>query len=727
MFMSCAICQAVFATVSSTQNIEEVASAFVLFNSAPIDIEFNTIYHGKITNDNTSDMYAIELTQPGRLSLNVTKDAVEGVKLFSVLWRDNNDVEMTDLSKLGVSSYNISCDLEIGVYFVSFSQHNGSTGTYSFMSTFTPALNNEKEPNNVYTEAQTLEFGEIVRGFLSMQDSNDYYRVVLTEPGGLSLAVQKDGFIDTPSFLIYFHDCDGVQFYSNGTNQGLYKTLIYLDAGVYYFNITMGKAGTFVNEGITGTYSISTSFLPTGNNEIEPNNDLTAAQLLTSGQTVRGFLNFFDRDDYYKYVLTEDDKLMVEIRKDTSVFRPDNTIVTWLDGSGNAVKNIEFDKGTNVGWDDCYSNYYKGYKNLPAGTYYIKIQGSQGVYELTISNQKTLPAILNSSINVWRPPSAAKSLSINITSNVEWAATSSEPWLTCSPTHCYLAKPSVTPFVIPLTLSVTGNTTGSSRTAFITISGGSKREIITVIQGETEESDMNSDSDSDTDFDTSYISDSDTHKQRVHFVTIKASNKTGKVEITATTPLGILPFTYQVSNTAGKLKTINLLNPLKPKTIDVKPSDVVRIALVNNPNIYDEYVVGSVQTGKPYIPIRNFIPKAPSAKPRLAKSGEEALFAITKGLKDPTLDYLQWRLCDPRTGVWLSPTWNAVTFDQNAVSAVIAVNRPIVGRNEKDIYQIMLRYNSNNSFKVSADIVPYNKQDKSIKKSVKTNKTTFCR
>ena len=106
-------------------------------------------------------------------------------------------------------------------------------------------------------------------------------------------------------------------------------------------------------------------FVPAGNNEAEPNNTRETAQVITSGQTVTGFISYQDANDFYKVVLTQASRVTLTIPYDAD--GPSYLLINWLDADGGQIR-------TNSHYFSPYVPMaYNHYEDLEAGTYYIEI------------------------------------------------------------------------------------------------------------------------------------------------------------------------------------------------------------------------------------------------------------------------------------------------------------------------------------------------------------------
>jgi len=207
---------------------------------------------GFISYQDSIDMYQINLTQPGRLTVNAAKGTISYIR---VRWYDASGTEIRN-SLLNSSydwPYNEYMDLETGIYCISIEQYSNSTGTYDINADFTAAGNNETEPNNTRQTAQPVTSGQAVKGFISYQDDTDVYKCVLSQPGKLTVNAAKS----TISYIrVRWYDANGTEIRNSLLNSSYdwpYNQSMDLAAGTYYISIEKYS-------GSTGTYNLTATW-----------------------------------------------------------------------------------------------------------------------------------------------------------------------------------------------------------------------------------------------------------------------------------------------------------------------------------------------------------------------------------------------------------------------------------------------------------------------------------
>ncbi|MCL2164639.1 MAG: InlB B-repeat-containing protein, partial [Oscillospiraceae bacterium] len=261
-------------------------------------------------------------------------------------------------------TYNQYMDLEAGTYYIEITPYSTSyTGTYFLTATLAEADHNNIEPNNTTDDAQSLMPEERVRGFISYQDNADYYSILLPEAGRLTVIVTRDSLTD---MYVRWYTADGAQIRSTNYWTGTYSQNMDLEAGTYYIEITPYSTS------YTGSYFITADIAPAYNNEIEPNNVIPGeAQLIRSGELIKGFISHQDDIDLYKVELTQKGALSLTITNDS--FTTYSSVITVR--LYNGITGAEEIPSYSISFSSSNSsrtNTTPG--DLEAGIYYILIQ-----------------------------------------------------------------------------------------------------------------------------------------------------------------------------------------------------------------------------------------------------------------------------------------------------------------------------------------------------------------
>lgn len=339
-------------------------------------LPFDTTVSGTITEQQPTDEYTIILKQPGTLS--VTMDAYFSAVIVDLQTPDGNRVDGYEVTYNGrpdkPSSYSKEYVLESGEYTLIIKDHEKrSFGDYEIRATFDPANNNEIEPNQSFNEAMLLTVGgDKVRGFISLGDQDDYYKVELTEPGRFQM--NAISYMPNANIRLFDERQKMIAYESFGFKKDdpvYWKHQIDLEAGTYYILVT--GQGTY-----RGVYEMGIDLQPANNEEKEPNNTReTAIPLqLNDGKTHTGFLSDSDKIDYYALEMNYDGYMTINFTSEFSMY--------------NLMREVHISYGsdTNFGAIGKPVTSTQKYK-LEKGTYYFspfkQVDWQSGVYTMSFS------------------------------------------------------------------------------------------------------------------------------------------------------------------------------------------------------------------------------------------------------------------------------------------------------------------------------------------------------
>ncbi|AKP48751.1 Ig-like domain-containing protein [Bacillus smithii] len=138
-------------------------------------------------------------------------------------------------------------DLEAGTYYVKVYQAGSSTGKYDLKVNYVAAHNNEIEPNDGTTQAQPIALNsQTVTGFISWNDSEDVYKVVLPKAGRVT--VKLDSYIGGVNIAL--EDSEGNEVFrhyvseGNSADPGKWSDWADLEAGTYYVKVYQAGSST---------------------------------------------------------------------------------------------------------------------------------------------------------------------------------------------------------------------------------------------------------------------------------------------------------------------------------------------------------------------------------------------------------------------------------------------------------------------------------------------------
>ena len=349
--------------------------------SAPVSVfailPFSTTVEGFITTASNTNRFSIVLAKAGTITLSLTSPIGTGAlpnKGADVKWYNSDG---TSVSSSGTTAgfnftYTENISLAIGTYFIDIVGRSGAgnTGKYNIRVDY---YNDEVEPNNTIATAQQLISSLTVNGSISSSSDTDFYKYVLAEPGKLTINADLGSSSSSGLYYAYvrWYNADGTQIRSSDPLSS-YNDYMDLEKGTYYIEITPHYSS------YSGVYSLRGDFTAAGNNETEPNNERVTAQLLTSGQTVKGFISYQDNTDIYKCVLTAAGRLTINADLGSSSSSGlYHAYVKWYNADGTQI-------GSSPYYTTC-----SAYMDLGAGTYYIEVSpfssSNTGTYNLKVT------------------------------------------------------------------------------------------------------------------------------------------------------------------------------------------------------------------------------------------------------------------------------------------------------------------------------------------------------
>ncbi|HAN79264.1 MAG TPA: hypothetical protein DCQ31_16600 [Bacteroidales bacterium] len=233
----------------------------------------------------------------------------------------------------------------------------------------------ETEPNNSFTEANTLAINTTATGSIGINgDASDWFKFTTTYNGKITFTLTPQAGLDT---YIDMYDTNGSSHIKQcsvckGIGEIDVLEFANLAAGTYYVRISSGGSGT---------YSLKNEFVPTllpDGNDTEPNDAFDKAQVISINTTTTGQIGYFgnqttDGSDWYKITTPNDGTIVFTITPESTL----DSYIDMYDTNGSShIRQCSVCKG--LGETDLLE-----FANLAAGTYYIRISsGGHGSYTL---------------------------------------------------------------------------------------------------------------------------------------------------------------------------------------------------------------------------------------------------------------------------------------------------------------------------------------------------------
>jgi cell wall-associated protease len=372
-----------------------IVSGFNFFSihakAAELNLPFNTRVEGLLTTEQESVIYKFQLTQAGRVTFDISSyvDTTTYIKLT-----DNYNNEILEDSETSSSAnpakYYNEMDLEAGTYFLEIydgQYYYENTGKFNVRLGFSPANNNEVEPNNGTVQAQPLPFNTLVNGFLSWNDGVDVYKITVPKSGRVS--VDLSSFVDSNTYITLIDDKNNEiideSISGSSINPASFKEQVDLEPGTYYLKVH-DEQYYYLN---SGKYQLKVGLVLANSSDKEPNNGTVNAQPLAYNQSTTGFLAWNDSIDVYKVIVPKAGRIYIDLTS----FIDTKTSLTLLDSSNREVASEDvFGSSTNPG------KFYK-YIDLSAGTYYLKVEDDNyyyvhtGKYTVKVTAPHLLPPL----------------------------------------------------------------------------------------------------------------------------------------------------------------------------------------------------------------------------------------------------------------------------------------------------------------------------------------------
>lgn len=324
-----------------------------------------------------SDYYKLVTTNDGDITVTVTGD--RGAGYIYIYLYDKDTITQLITTSNYVSNGPISFTqggLAAGTYYILvYEPGNPSYTGYTVSASLATAPNiGDAEPNNDPSQASAFALNGSVSGHIAYRnnggtvDANDYYKIITTQDGDISLSVTGDrpnGYI-----YLYLYDSDGAtQLASNSnyvSNGVISLTKAGLAAGTYYALVF--ESG---NASYSG-YTLTNTFTPAPfNNDVEANNTMVTASLLNLNPSKSGHIAYrynggtVDPDDYWKIIMNTTDSFHVVLNISTNNGNG-YVYIYLLDANGTQIYAAS-DYTSNRQVYDIY------YPSLAAGTYYLRI------------------------------------------------------------------------------------------------------------------------------------------------------------------------------------------------------------------------------------------------------------------------------------------------------------------------------------------------------------------
>jgi small nuclear ribonucleoprotein (snRNP)-like protein len=300
-----------------------------------------------------ADYYKLTLTNTGTLSLNLYLTGLSGDANLSLL--DSKGKVLKASSTKGHIDEAIAMPLLAGDYFVKVVPADGGK---SIVNNTTYTLSNKVDyfpaetAGNVPAQAGTLDINSSVDAWVGFGDPADYYQLTLTNAGALSLNLT--GLSSDANLTLL--DNKGKVLKTSANKKSADELIVTaLAAGNYLVKVAPADGGKSI---VNNTYyNLSNHF-----QEETAGSSFATAVELTSDGTVHGWVGSGDKEDYYKFVVTNDG----------------STVTGGLSGFDSNINLYIYDSSRKLVASSAKSGIIpesidSGAGKMKAGTYYIKV------------------------------------------------------------------------------------------------------------------------------------------------------------------------------------------------------------------------------------------------------------------------------------------------------------------------------------------------------------------
>lgn len=270
---------------------------------------------------------------------------------------------------IGFTAYGLNA----GTYYIRVYAGGGSYAGYTLTKSLTPTpYTNDAELNGSIATALTFNPNSTTTGHIAHRlnggayDSYDYYKLVTTGDGNISLNLTNDN--NNYNYL-YLYDSDGATVLTatqGSAAAGITCSASGLAAGTYYVLVYAG-GGSYAG------YTLTNTFTPAAfNNDVEANNTFATASILNNNASKQGHLAYrynggsYDNYDYWKITMLQTDSM----RLDLTMANTNYSYVYFYDGAQNQIYS-------NQGGNSSYSIFFN---SLPAGDYYMMVYAGGGSF-----------------------------------------------------------------------------------------------------------------------------------------------------------------------------------------------------------------------------------------------------------------------------------------------------------------------------------------------------------
>jgi hypothetical protein len=330
------------------------------------DLELGQRISGYFQRRGDDDWYKLVSDTPGKTLVQVNLAAVPGVdEQLTLCNEQGSNLWFSDETQDGGPESIFNIALDQGTHYIRVYGRNSDYGNAYVLSTkiLGPWREGmEAEPNNRQEDATKLKLGQSVEGYFHSNADEDYYKLIVAEPGRSIIQVDLSAVPGADSRIRILDHDRKLLWDVNEKGKGEPES-------VSYFTVTEGTYYIWVRgyeKNISDKYVLNTRLLgPWGENqEAEPNNDAKQASALKLDSPIVGRINAEDDRDYYVLNVPppEVETIVIEI----SGVPATRWNLELLDAKENRLD--QSDRGETGEGEDVVR------MKFPPGTYYLRVR-----------------------------------------------------------------------------------------------------------------------------------------------------------------------------------------------------------------------------------------------------------------------------------------------------------------------------------------------------------------
>ena len=252
-------------------------------------ILLDTEITGKTSTAEDQDYYIITASSRGTVTINFTSDPNDGLG-HNVSILDASGELLTKKFINGADT--LSAEILSGGSYYALVDSSLDVNSYKLTVSYSSdASIRETEPNNSIMTADTIKFGDSLKGQSSSLSDLDYYSIIATSSGILSVDFSGNELNGLTHDLSILDSSENVLSSISANASDTLQAKI-ASAGTYYL-----KVGNSLD---TSDYTITPTFTEVSSvREAEPNNTLATADIITSGLAISGQTSNYSDNDYY--------------------------------------------------------------------------------------------------------------------------------------------------------------------------------------------------------------------------------------------------------------------------------------------------------------------------------------------------------------------------------------------------------------------------------------------